>query len=628
MTKRKFLIVALAFMSVLLLASTLNFTFFGGTLTAQAEAPSEGKTLISLVEATVAVPVAGETVSTTANTDNTLYKVSEVKWYDVAAEKDLNRYSKFAEGKQYTTTVKFQVTSVSDYDFDKENIVAKINGQSAEVVSVFPAFAYAKYTFTVIAEPVPKYTVTIENGTLEDGETSGYFQKGENVKIIADPAPEGKAFVEWEAVSGNVLIPYSENQTTSFTMTDKDVKIQAVFKTFVPRVEITLQNPIAGNVKNNNVISYPSGKGYTAVVYDWYKEEWGKLNSDEPFVLEQQYLVKINVTAEDGYFFTKETEAYVHGIEDIVFDQFSESFEIRHICRSTAEPLEFWDVNVVGGWAEIDENKAFKAESGNQVTLHAEVPENMTFVKWKVVSGRVILADENSATTTFNMVESNVEVQAVYKGAHTHSYVYAEEKLATCAAGGTRAHYTCSGCEKLFDESKNQIDAAALATPVNPNAHNLEEAWTATKDGHYHVCKNVGCAVGHDEIQAHTPDRTDATETDPVKCTVCNYTIEAAIGHTHKLTFVPERASTCTENGTKSHYVCSGCGHKFSDEAAKNQITDESTLTIRMAHRFGAWVEEVPATTETVGTKAHKDCEFCHKHFDEHDNEIEDLTIC
>ncbi len=44
-------------------------------------------------------------------------------------------------------------------------------------------------------------------------------------------------------------------------------------------------------------------------------------------------------------------------------------------------------------------------------------------------------------------------------------------------------------------------------------------------------------------------------------------------------------------------------------------------------HSFGEWIEEIPATTDATGTKAHKDCSICEKHFDTDRNEIADLTI-
>lgn len=81
------------------------------------------------------------------------------------------------------------------------------------------------------------------------------------------------------------------------------------------------------------------------------------------------------------------------------------------------------------------------------------------------------------------------------------------------------------------------------------------------------------------------------------------------------------------KEGSKSYYKCSGCEVKFEDKEATKPITDESSLVIAKAHKFGTWIAEVPATEEKEGTKGHKDCDFCGKHFDENGTEIADLTI-
>ena len=127
---------------------------------------------------------------------------------------------------------------------------------------------------------------------------------------------------------------------------------------------------------------------------------------------------------------------------------------------------------------------------------------------------------------------------------------------------------------------------------------------------------------------AHRPDRTEATEDDPVKCLDCGYKIKPALAHTtHHTTLVPGEDATCMKEGKKPYYKCDGCEVKFEDKEATKPITDESTLVIAKAHKFGAWVPEVPATEKTEGTKGHKDCDFCGKHFDENGTEIADLTI-
>ena len=586
------------------------------------------KQLISFVEATVTEPVNGETINTTAVSGNTLYKVlGQVTWRDVAAANDLNKFSKFVKDKQYTVSVRITVTSPSDYAFDK-NAKVKINGREAVIGSVADSFITIKYTFTATAEPLPKYTLTIENGTLEDGNTSGEFEEGEEIKVIAAAAPEGKAFVKWDVVTGEGYFYDDSSTTTTFKMGDSDVTIKAVYKTIVGLVELTVKTPVAGAVADNSSdLSYPTDKGYTATLI-WYDDN-GKLPEGAKFELGVEYYAEIEVSISGDYVFMDDTEAYLNGVEESRLDAFPTSFKVGEAFIATEKPIVYFDVKVTGGRAEIDEDIVIKAEAGKEITIIAAPDEGKEFDKWEVVSGGVTLANANSATTTFVMGNSNVEIKAVYKTVHVHTLVRVDEKPATCAATGTKAHYKCSDCNKLFDvdDDRTEITAESLVIAINPDAHNLVTEWTAAKEGHYHICKNVGCAVGHDEIQAHTPDRAEATETEPVKCTVCDYTITPVVGHTHNLTLVPETSATCTENGTKSHYICNECGHKFADFAAENEITDENTLIIRMAHRFGEWVEEVPATTESTGVKGHKDCEFCHKHFDKDGNEIEDLTI-
>ncbi len=93
--------------------------------------------------------------------------------------------------------------------------------------------------------------------------------------------------------------------------------------------------------------------------------------------------------------------------------------------------------------------------------------------------------------------------------------------------------------------------------------------------------------------------------------------------HTHSGTWVTEVPATCTSTGTKAHKTCLLCNKHFDSD--NNEIAD---LTLpALGHDFGKWNEEVPATNSTDGTKAHKTCSLCHKHFDENDNEIVDLKI-
>ena len=187
---------------------------------------------------------------------------------------------------------------------------------------------------------------------------------------------------------------------------------------------------------------------------------------------------------------------------------------------------------------------------------------------------------------------------------------------------GNIEYYKCQReeCGKLFADAACSTEITLAETVI----HDFKTEWSNSKDKHYHECKN--CDVIKDET-AHSPDRTEATEDDPVKCLDCEYIITPALAHTHKTSLVERVEPTCTKEGRAAYYRCGGCEVKFEDESATKPITDESSLVIAKAHKFGAWIDEVPATEETEGVKGHKDCDFCGKHFDQNGEEIADLTL-
>ena len=78
-------------------------------------------------------------------------------------------------------------------------------------------------------------------------------------------------------------------------------------------------------------------------------------------------------------------------------------------------------------------------------------------------------------------------------------------------------------------------------------------------------------------------------------------------------------AATCKEKG-KMKYTATFANTAF---FAQSREVD----TDFAPHTYGAWQNEIPATTENFGTKGHKDCTVCGRHFDADGNEITDLRI-
>lgn len=292
--------------------------------------------------------------------------------------------------------------------------------------------------------------------------------------------------------------------------------------------------------------------------------------------------------------------------------------------------------------------------------------------KWlcdlEISSGNLIKMVKNAESTEITMT---ISLNAVIECPH-ETVVLEAGRPATCTEDGIKDKYVCTVCGKAFFDAARTMEWYAAgeiipkehlvirhdATPCSEGKdgnivyfecqreecgklfsdaacnteitleqaiiHDFKTKWSSNKDKHYHECKN--CTVIKDEA-AHRPDRTAATEDEPVRCLDCGYFIVPALGHVHNTTFVDEVGATCMKEGSKSYYKCNGCEVKFEDKEATKPITDESSLVIAKAHKFGTWIAEVPATEEKEGTKGHKDCDFCGKHFDENGTEIADLTI-
>ena len=100
---------------------------------------------------------------------------------------------------------------------------------------------------------------------------------------------------------------------------------------------------------------------------------------------------------------------------------------------------------------------------------------------------------------------------------------------------------------------------------------------------------------------------------------VCKHDSAHTESETRTATGTVIKAATCKEKG-KMKYTAT-----FENTAFTKQ---EKEVDIDFTpHTFGAWKDEIPATTEDFGVKEHKDCKVCGKHFDKDGGEITELRI-
>ena len=221
---------------------------------------------------------------------------------------------------------------------------------------------------------------------------------------------------------------------------------------------------------------------------------------------------------------------------------------------------------------------------------------------------------------------------------------------------------TCSTCDNKFNfeahtpdrekaDETNPVKCTKcdfVITPAGHYEHTADSEWHNSADGkdHYHKCTHSGCSVILDK--ANHSGGTATCENKAV-CSVCGLTYGEKLGHDWG-----EVKYTWTDNTCKAERVCKHDSAHIESETVTATGTTITAATCKEKgkmkytatfvntafamqekevdidfdpHTFGAWKDEIPATTEDFGTKGHKDCTVCGKHFDKDGNEITELRI-
>lgn len=296
--------------------------------------------------------------------------------------------------------------------------------------------------------------------------------------------------------------------------------------------------------------------------------------------------------------------------------------------------------------------------NGKMVGLTFKVDENAKsgdyIVSISYAEDEVVNLDEDSVH--FDTIDATISVTGTSEPdtGHTHNLTKIEAKASTCQEKGNNEYYYCEGCGKYFKDAEGKTETTVDAEKLplgnhnyveNPSAdylkseatctsqavyykscsvcgdksnetftygevkpHDYSDEWKYDVNGHWHECKN--CGDKHDEA-AHISSGA-ATETEDEVCTVCGYVIAPKKDHTHNLTLVEGKESTCTEEGQKAYYKCDGCNKWFEDGTASIEITDRNSIIIpKKAHTPSDWIVDKEATETEKGSK-HKECTVCH----------------
>ncbi len=278
-------------------------------------------------------------------------------------------------------------------------------------------------------------------------------------------------------------------------------------------------------------------------------------------------------------------------------------------------------------------DKLFVSQNGEMKQVTAEelvVTANHSYDSGIVTKHPTCTEAGEKTYTCLSCGETKTEVIAAT------GHVYGEEIAevpATCTATGTKAHYECANCHKLFVDAEGEKTQVTVAEITLAPAHSFDDGVVTTQP----TCQATG-------IKTYTCSACHATHTELVPATGHDYGDEIA-----------EVPSTCTKTGTAAHYECASCGKLFVDdngvkkEVAANELVialvahsyDEGTVTTQptcekdgvktfactacghtytekvsaTGHNYGEEIAEAAATCTATGTKAHYECANCGKLF-------------
>ena len=245
----------------------------------------------------------------------------------------------------------------------------------------------------------------------------------------------------------------------------------------------------------------------------------------------------------------------------------AEALKTAGNCRDKA--VYYYSCSVCGN-VEHNDAHTFEGDKdanthvGGTSTVNASEPDHKNQVDGYTGDTKCLGCNEIIATGT-----------SIPAGAHTPSSTwnsdgtYHWKECTTMGCGvvidGSKAAHSSTGTNVATCQHKAVCDVCHVEYGALA-AHNPASGWTSDASGHWHACRTAGCTEKCD-FSSHTPDHTGhATEEYAIKCTECDYVIEAQLGHTHvfnkEVATEAYKASDTTCTAKATYYKSCACGEK------------------------------------------------------------------
>ena len=259
----------------------------------------------------------------------------------------------------------------------------------------------------------------------------------------------------------------------------------------------------------------------------------------------------------------------------------AEAMKTAGNCRDKA--VYYYSCSVCGN-VEHNDAHTFEGDKdanthvGGTSTVNASEPDHKNQVDGYTGDTKCLGCGEIIATGT-----------SIPAGAHTSSSTwnsdgtYHWKECTTMGCGvvidGSKAKHSSTGANVATCQHKAVCDVCNVEYGELA-AHNPASGWTSDASGHWHACQTANCTEKCD-FATHTPDHQGhATEEYAIKCTECDYVIEAQLGHTHvfnkEVATDAYKASDATCTAKATYYKSCACGEKGTATFEYGELADHN----------------------------------------------------
>lgn len=423
----------------------------------------------------------GYELGTADGADTTNY-YNHISWRDTTDWEYKQPGDVFEDGHTYAVTVRIKAAEFHHFpDVNSINVSFGALGEPQYGADTYWGADSSKYIYTAMGgiKPEPLNKIEITNGTAfdENGNLITGAYPGDVITVVAKAPFDVQSFGHWYDVDyeGDITFNNKYEETTTFVMPERDVKIEAYFENRpIYGTDFKLEGFYQGNRSDKMELTVEGNtEGFYIIPYDEYTPYWIYLNNDnnEPNSWQfagdfyyTYYWLSVELAAKDGYKLSLVHDSLTITVNGNVFSasqiEYTTNGAVVYFMIEAPEYVAINEVYVEGGIAIRYGEEITRAPVGSKIYL---IPEEDTaeriFDKWVVDFGEVELITTEDGFTYFIMPDSYVGIHAKFKGAIYSVYI----NDITIPVAGERPDYDLT----VFSEDGYEIYAANQYWRVN-----------------------------------------------------------------------------------------------------------------------------------------------------------------